>query len=144
MTTTPQTIQEIDRFINKVTAKYTAAADDILTDIHIQVKPDSGELLAFNDEMEELTRVVITEWLTPTEEDLDEVASQLLKKVLVEKRDEIERMHILHPFSFVLINDEGETLHDLYLVDDETMIVDTELLKGLDEELDAFLRDLMK
>ena len=53
-------------------------------------------------------------------------------------------MSILHPFSFVLMGEDGETICDLYLVDDDAMMLDTELLKGLDKELDAFLEELMK
>ena len=46
--------------------------------------------------------------------------------------------------AFVLIDDERETLYDLYLVDDDEMILDTELLKGLDKDLDDFLSNLLK
>ena len=34
-----------------------------MTDIHLQVKADSGELLAFNDDDEELTRCVVEQWM---------------------------------------------------------------------------------
>ena len=46
--------------------------------------------------------------------------------------------------SFVLVDEDKETLCDLYLVDDETVIVDGELLKGLDEDLDDFLKKLLE
>ena len=52
-------------------------------------------------------------------------------------------MSILHPFSFVMMGEDGETMSDIYVVDDETLILDSELLKGLDQELDDFLKDLM-
>ena len=42
-----------------------------------------------------------------------------------------------------LMDEEGETLCDLYLVDDDTLILSQGLLEGLDEELDQFLRQLM-
>ena len=32
----------------------------------------------------------------------------------------------------------------LLLLDDDTLLVNEELLKGLDEELDAFLKDLLE
>jgi hypothetical protein len=32
----------------------------------------------------------------------------------------------------------------LYLVDDETVIIDPDLMEGLDEDLDAFLEILLK
>ena len=137
MKPTQQTIQQIQRAIRKVAAKFPKDAEPVLTDIHMQVKPDSAELLTYNDEMEELDRA-------PTEEDLYEVAASVIKLCLGQLRSEIDQMSILHPFSFVLMGEDGETISDLYIVDDDTMILDTALLKGLDEELDAFLEDLMK
>jgi hypothetical protein len=59
-------------------------------------------------------------------------------------KDTIENMSILKPFSFVLENEDKEPVAELYLVDDETVIFDPELMKGLDEDLDAFLKQLLK
>jgi hypothetical protein len=42
------------------------------------------------------------------------------------------------------MGEDGETLQDIYLVDDDAIILDSELLKGLDEELDQFLENLMR
>ena len=53
-------------------------------------------------------------------------------------------MSILKPFSFVLENDDKESVAELYLVDDETVIIDPDLMEGLDEDLDAFLEKLLK
>ena len=51
----------------------------------------------------------------------------------------------MKPYSFVLVDDDKETVSELLLVDDEdTMLLDDELLKGLDEELDAFLKNLLE
>lgn len=51
MKATSQTIQQIERALRKIAAKYPQGREDLaLTDIHLQVKADSGELLAFNDD----------------------------------------------------------------------------------------------
>ena len=123
--------------------KFQPTADPVLTDIHLQVKPESGELLAYDDEMNELTRIVVDQWLEPTEEDLYDAAAVAIKQSINGLRDLIEGMSILHPFSFVMMGEDGETMSDIYVVDDETLILDSELLKGLDQELDDFLKDLM-
>ena len=48
MKATSQTIQQIERALRKIAAKYPLGREDlVLTDIHLQVKADSGELLAF-------------------------------------------------------------------------------------------------
>ena len=50
----------------------------------------------------------------------------------------------MKPYSFVLVDDEHETVAELLLIDDETVMLDDGLLKGLDEELDAFLKELLE
>ena len=35
----------------------------VVTDIHLQPKQDSGELVLFNDDDEELSRTIIEEWV---------------------------------------------------------------------------------
>lgn len=144
MKATQQTLQQIQRAIRKVVEKYPTTADPVLTDLHMQVRPESGELRIFNDEMEELMRIVVDQWLEPTEEDLYEAASVAIKQSIISLRDEVEHMSILHPFSFVLMGEDGETMSDIYIVDDDQLILDTELLKGLDAELDEFLEELLK
>ncbi len=144
MKATQQTLQQIQRAIRKVVEKYPTTADPVLTDLHMQVRPESGELRIFNDEMEELMRIVVDQWLEPTEEDLYEAAAVAIKQSIISLRDEVEHMSILHPFSFVLMGEDGETMSDIYIVDDDQLILDTELLKGLDAELDEFLEELLK
>ena len=144
MKATQQTIQQVERALRKVAEKFPSEADLMLTDIHLQVKPESGELLAFNDDMDELTRVVVEQWIDSPEENFYDEAAAILKQCIAHMRPEIDKMAVLHPFSFVLIDDERETLYDLYLVDDDEMILDTELLKGLDKDLDDFLANLLK
>ena len=75
------------------------------------------------------------------------IAGNILKGALNAIKDEGELDHIclMKPYSFVLVDDDKETVSELLLVDDEdTMLLDDELLKGLDEELDAFLKDLLE
>jgi len=144
MKATQQTKTQIERAIRKVAEKFPATAEPVMTDIMLQVKPESGELLAFNDDMEELTRIVVDQWLAPTDENLYDAASMVIKQCLAHLRPEIDKMSVLHPFSFVLIDEDKETLADLYLIDDDTVMIDTELLKGLDQELNQFLEQLLK
>ena len=53
-------------------------------------------------------------------------------------------LSILKPKSCVLVDEEKESISDLLLIDDDTILIDDELLKGLDEELDSFLKDLLE
>ena len=44
----------------------------------------------------------------------------------------------------MLVDEDKETISELLLVDDDTLLVNDELLKGLDKELDDFLKDLLE
>ena len=50
----------------------------------------------------------------------------------------------MKPYSFVLEDDDKESLAELYIVDDETVIIGNELMKDLDEDLDDFFEKLFK
>ena len=64
MKPTEQTIQQIGRSIKKIAQKFPPDEDtSILTDIHLRVSQDSGELVAFDDEDREITRCVVEQWI---------------------------------------------------------------------------------
>ena len=44
----------------------------------------------------------------------------------------------------MLIGEDKETLADLYLVDDETIMISGDLMEGLGEDLDQFWEELSK
>ncbi len=47
--------------------------------------------------------------------------------------------------NILVVDDEKETVAELLLMDEEeTMLLSDELLKGLDEELDTFLKELLE
>ena len=50
----------------------------------------------------------------------------------------------MKPYSFVLEDDDKESIAELYVADDDTIIVGDDLMKGLDQDLDNFLDDLLK
>ncbi len=143
MTPTPQTIQQLARAIRKVAQKFPPSSPASLTDIHILVKPESGELLAYNDEDEELTRCVVEQWIGSSDDLYDEAAEQLRQCLGELRKEVVDKMSITRPFSFVLVNDDHETVSDIYLVDDDAVILSGGLMEDLDKDLDAFLRKLM-
>ncbi len=144
MKATAQTLQQIERALGKLAAKYPADTENsVFTDLHLQVKPDSGELLIYNDEDEELTRCVVEQWIGNTDETFYADVVPVLRQCLNAKKCMIDGLPILKPYAFVLVDEERETISDLYLVDDDTQILAGELLKGLDRELDDFLKQLL-
>ena len=108
---------------------------------------ETGELVIYNDEEEELSRTVIQDWVNCAPEAFYESIEGNLKQILNTLRGEglFSHLSLMKPYSFVLVDEEKETIAELLLVDDEeTLLISDELLKGLDEELDAFLKELLE
>lgn len=134
-----QTIPQIQRALRKVALKFPPTAESFpMTDLTIQVKQDDGELLVFDDDNRELWRCVVEEWIGDTSEDFYEKIQPVLKEAILGIKEEVESMNLLRPYSLVLADEEGETVCDLYLVDDETLQLDGDLMEGLDDDLDQF------
>ena len=145
MKATEQTTQQIERAIKKIVQKFpTDEETSILTDVHLRVSQDSGEILAFDDNEQEITRCVVEQWIDNKDEDFYDEITGILRSSLKTLHPIIGAMGILKPFSFVLENDDKESIAELYVADDETIIIDGELMEGLDKDLDTFLDNLLK
>ncbi len=145
MELTEQTCKQIERALVKAAAKFPPETEPLpLTDIYIQVKQDGGELLIFDDEDRELTRCVIEEWIGNTSETFYNEVQELLHQVLARCKVVTEHFNIIRPYSFVLENEEREALAELYVADDDTIVIGGDLLAGLDADLNSFWEDLQK
>jgi len=116
----------------------------MLTDIHVRVSQESGDIMAFNDDDEEITRCVVEEWIENKDDNFYENVTNILRLELMKHKETIENMSILKPYSFVLEDDDKENIAELYVVDDDTVIIGGDLMEGLDEDLDKFLNNLLK
>lgn len=119
----------------------------VVTDIYLQPNMQTGELSVFDDDDELLSSVVINEWNNSNPEEFQTGCELALKKVLNQlfSEGEFVSLPIMKPYSFVMVDSEKETLAELMIVDeDETLFLNDELLKGLDDELNAFLKDLLE
>ena len=142
---TEQTLNQIQRALRKTASKFTASPDNMpLTDIYLQVKQESGELLVYNDDGDELTRCVVEEWIGNSDEQFYITLPPVLSSAIETLKETWDTLPILKPYSFVLMGEDRETLTDLYLVDDDLFLVNDELMGGLSEDLDTFFDELMK
>ena len=145
MKATEQTIQQVERALRKVAEKFPPQEEaTLLTDLHIRVNQETGELLVFDDDDKELTRCVVEQWIENKEDSFYQDVTNILRIVLNKQKDMIEGMSILKPYSFVLEDEDRENIAELYVVDDDTVIIDEELMAGLDKDLDDFLANLLK
>ena len=135
--------QQIERAIRKIADKFPPTEEaNVMTDIHFRVTQDTGELMAFDDNDEEINRCIIEDWIDNTDDNFFDEIPSIFRKCLDKMKGTVESMSILKPFSFVLENDEKESIAELYLVDDETVIIDPDLMQGLNEDLDDFFKKL--
>lgn len=144
-----QSYSLVEQTLKTVLEEFPAGKEQLaVTDIHIQPRYDSGELTIYNDDDEELARTVIEEWVD--NEYSDEqfyIEAETLFRELLRKwqaANVLENLSVMKPYSFVLVDDEKETIAELLLIDDDTMMLSEELLQGLDKELDDFLKKLLE
>ena len=144
MKATEQTLHQIERAIKKVADKFPPTDEAmLLTDIHLRVNQETGEFVAFDDDDNEITRSVIEQWIGDTSNIFHNSIISIIRKFIEKNKDIIDSMSILKPYSFVLENEEKDPIAELYVVDDDTVIIYPELMAGLDEELDDFLKNLI-
>ena len=137
MTATEQTKQSLERFFNKIAQKLPSCDEpSLMSDIHVRVSQESGDVMAFDDDENEITRCVVEPWIDNKEDDFyDKVTSQL-RQQMTAMSQVIEGLGVMKPYSYVLEDDDKDSIAELYVVDDDTIIVGGDLMDGLDEDLD--------
>lgn len=115
-----------------------------VTDIHILPVRESGELVVLDDDRE-LGRSVISELADIPEDEFYDTVESLLGRVLqnLNTEDSFDNLSIWKPFSFVMMDDDGDVTRELMLVDDDTQLVSQTLMADLDEDLEKFLKELL-
>jgi len=145
MKTSEQTLQQIERTLKKLADKFPAGTEaSVLTDVHIRVTQETGEVVVVDDDDQEQTRCVVEEWIDNKDDDFYESVASVLRKCIDKQKALLENLSILKPYAFVLEDDDHETVAELYVVDDDTVIIDSELMKDLDKDLDDFFEQLLK
>lgn len=139
-----QTKQQIERFLRKIAQKFsTTEAPTTMTDIHLRVSQFTGDLMAFNDDGEEITRCVVEEWIENNDDEFNKKVTALLRAETLALKDIVDDFGIMKPYSLVLEDEEGENIAEVYVADDDTIIAGDDLLPGLEEDLDDFLKKLL-
>ena len=147
MELTPSSAALIGEALHKITELYSGEEDQLLsTDFYFQPLQEEGGLLVFNDNDEEIAHISIPEWQDyATETFYEEITTQLAAAIEAANTDgELERLAVWMPYSFVLVDEDKEAIVDLLIIDDDTLILSTDLLEGFDEEMNSFLKKLLE
>jgi len=140
-----QTIQNEDQIkeaIHKVINTFggRAAGTEATTDIYIRIENEDENQLTFLDDDSN----VLARCPTPTSE-FDELSQLIepLSKIIgqLDQEGAFKDVRILTPFSFLL--DDEKDIYDIYVVDEDTLVVNETLLEGLEDDLNDFLKDLL-
>lgn len=146
MNLAPTSVAALHEVLQKIVRLYSGEEDQLVTtDFYFMPVRENGTLFVFNDNDEEIAQVAIPEWADYADEAFyDAVGADLTVAIQeVNAEGDLERLAVWMPYSFVLVDGERETIADLLLVDDDTLLVTDSLLQGLDEELNSFLEKLM-
>lgn len=142
---TDKTKHQVSRFLSKVADKFPVVEEPVvITDIHIHVSQDTGDVMAFDDDGKEITRCVVDEWIN--NQDDSEVfyhnAGEVMRSLLAEKE---WNLGIVKPYSFILEDEAGEHIAELFVVDDsETVILGSTFMDDMEKDLDDFIDKLLK
>ena len=143
MSLSRETQEILQNAIVKMAGKYISAEESNVTDFHIRVNGENGELTILDDDDTPLARVHITEW---ENEHNEEVYEKELQKLLTKMHRDgaFDSLNIVKPYSFVLTDEDGQSSVDLLIIDDDTLILSADLLEGFDEEMNDFLKKLLE
>lgn len=138
-----QTQESLKNAIKEMAKNFITAEETTVTDFHIYVNGETGDLTIYNDDDKPLARVHIKEWENSNDEKLfEKVLRGELSKM--QKEGVFDSINIVKPYSFVLVDEEKEAIVDLLYIDDDTLILSEDLLKGFDEEMNDFLKHLLE
>lgn len=143
MSLSRETHNKLQDTIKKMSKGFITAEETRATDFHIHVDGNSGNVTIMDDDDNSLARVHILEW---EGEHNEEVFEKELRTILVEMHGnrDFENLNIAKPYSFVLTDEDHQSIVDLLIIDDDTMILSEDLLEGFDEEMNAFLKKLLE
>ena len=143
MSLSRETHDKLQNAIVKMAKEFITAEETKITDFYIYVDGNKGDVIIMDDDNNSLARVHILEWEGEHNEELFE---KELRSLLAEMHEngQFDSLNIAKPYSFVLTDDDHQSIVDLLIVDDDTIILSEDLLKGFDEEMNEFLKQLLE
>ena len=131
--------------ILSITDKFGKLENAVITDLYINVDKESGKLTISDDDDQTLSEAIIAEWENTPKEQAASIEKLLRSELTqMQKVGLLDKINILKPFSITLVDENKEAIVDLAYIDDDTLMLDKELLEGLDKEMDEFLAHLLE
>lgn len=143
MSLNKETDKRLQDTIKEMVSRYITATETAVTDFYIKVNSETGILTIEDDDSNQLTTIHIKEWEGAEEK---AVYEKELRSVLTRMQNsgDFDSLNIAKPYSFVLTDDDNQSIVDMLIVDDDTLILSEDLLEGFDEEMNDFLKHLLE
>ncbi len=143
MSLNKETDKRLQDTIKEMVSRYITATETAVTDFYIKVNSETGILTVEDDDSNQLTTIHIKEWEGAEEKAVYEKG---LRSVLTRMQNsgDFDSLNIAKPYSFVLTDDDNQSIVDMLIVDDDTLILSEDLLEGFDEEMNDFLKHLLE
>lgn len=141
-----QSDSSLQKTIETMVKQFVTTETTTITDFHFHVNIENGYMEIFDDNDNTLASAHISEWENMNQENCyDEIETVLRGKLTeMQKAGVLDNMNILKPYSCLLVDDDKETIVDLLYVDDDTFIINDDLMKDFDKEMDEFLKKLLE
>ena len=131
--------------ILSITNTLGRAENATVTDLYFQLDRTTGVITIFDDDDNELAQASIAEWKESAQEQSTSIEKTLRTELAqMQKVGLFDKINILKPYSCTLVDENKESIVDLIYIDDDTLVLDSELLQGLDEEMNEFLKYLLE
>ena len=131
--------------ILSITNNLGRAENATVTDLYFQLDRTTGVITIFDDDDSELAQATIAEWKDNAQEQPVSIEKTLRTELVqMQKVGLFDKINILKPYSCTLVDENKEAIVDLIYIDDDTLVLDSELLQGLDEEMNEFLKHLLE
>ena len=131
--------------ILSITNTLGRAENATVTDLYFQLDRTTGVITIFDDDDNELAQASIAEWKESAQEQSTSIEKTLRTELAqMQKVGLFDKINILKPYSCTLVDENKESIVDLIYIDDDTLVLDSELLQGLDEEMNEFLKHLLE
>ena len=77
---------QLSRMLNKVSQKFPQVEEPtVMTDIHIRINQETGDVMVYDDDEQEITRIVVDEWIDNQEDEklFYQKAAKTLRQLLL-------------------------------------------------------------
>ena len=126
--------------------KLIKSDSSLMTNLSVQFDSEAGEVQVYDEQERLLQKKVIFDWVGanvkegPFMSKMLSVLNQVIETIVLDRG--FEHQLFAKPFVVQLTDEEGKVIADIYTIEEDDLMQEDELLKGLDEELDLFLEKL--